>query len=331
MRARRWRRPRVVRRHPRARRRRTRGRAVRPAGPWRAARRRRGQHRVDLDEVAAAAQAEQPLDHQPQRQARAGGVDPPAALERHLAGHQRGVALRGVVAVGEDAVGGGVVAAALTRPGLRHPVGQSPRAGQREGPQQRGAVADAGQRLGVAEVRVDVHQADLAAPERARLGALEDRHRTAAVGHRAVEEPGPVRAEQVLLDHREVVARRPRGRARRTRPRAPTAGCRTSVRCGCRAGGPAARPRSRPRRGRRAGSRASRPSSSMTSRDRLARARRPARRRRRPGRERRRRRAGPWASASSACTWRTAVHVDARRRARSGSAGWSESFQSPWP
>ena len=53
---------------------------------------------------------------------------------------------------------------------------------------------------------MDVHEADLATPERARLGALEGGHRSAAVGHRAVEEPGSVRPQQVPLDRRQVVA-----------------------------------------------------------------------------------------------------------------------------
>ena len=60
--------------------------ARRPSPPGR-------QHRVDLDPVAAPPEAEQPLDHQPEGEAGAGGVDPPAALEGHLAGHQVGVAL----------------------------------------------------------------------------------------------------------------------------------------------------------------------------------------------------------------------------------------------
>ena len=59
------------------------------------------EHGIDLHEVAASAQTEQALDHQPQGESRTGGVDAPAALERHLAGRTARV----TYAVGPEGVG----------------------------------------------------------------------------------------------------------------------------------------------------------------------------------------------------------------------------------
>ena len=58
-------------------------------------------------------------------------------------------------------------------------------------------------RLAVAQVGVDIHEADLAPEERRRLGAPEDLLRPAVVGHRPVHQPHAVGKQQVLADEAE--------------------------------------------------------------------------------------------------------------------------------
>ena len=58
----------------------------------------------------------------------------------------------------------------------------------------RSAIADVRQRLRVAQMRVHVHEADLAAEEGRALGALEEALRAAVIGHRPVEEAHAVGA-----------------------------------------------------------------------------------------------------------------------------------------
>ena len=58
----------------------------------------------------------------------------------------------------------------------------------------RSRLPDVRQRLRVAQVRMHVHEPDLAAEEGRALGALEHALRAAVVGHRPIEQPHAVRA-----------------------------------------------------------------------------------------------------------------------------------------
>jgi hypothetical protein len=64
----------------------------------------------------------------------------------------------------------------------------------------------AGEGLGITQMGMGVHDPDLAAEEGAGLGPLEDLHGAAVISGRAVEEPGPVGADEVLVQHVKVLA-----------------------------------------------------------------------------------------------------------------------------
>ena len=65
----------------------------------------------------------------------------------------------------------------------------------------------ASQRFGIAKVGVRVHDPDLTTEEGARLGTLEDLHRTAVISGGTVEQSRPIGAEQVRIDDLQVFAR----------------------------------------------------------------------------------------------------------------------------
>ena len=67
------------------------------------------------------------------------------------------------------------------------------------------ATADHGQRFGVAQMGVGIHEPDLAAKEGRAFSALEQRHGAAAVAHGLVEQTRAVGPQQMLLDEREVM------------------------------------------------------------------------------------------------------------------------------
>ena len=67
-------------------------------------------------------------------------------------------------------------------------------------------LAHVRERLRVAQVRVHVHQSDLATEERRALGALEEAHRSAVIRHRLVEQPHAVRSAQVRVDELQMLA-----------------------------------------------------------------------------------------------------------------------------
>ena len=60
------------------------------------------------------------------------------------------------------------------------------------------------QRLRVAQVRVHVHEPDLAAEERRALGALEEALRPAVIRHRPIEQAHAVGTAQVRIDQLQV-------------------------------------------------------------------------------------------------------------------------------
>ncbi len=63
------------------------------------------------------------------------------------------------------------------------------------------------ERLRIAQMRVHVHQADLAAEVRRALRALEEPHRSAVIGHRLVEQAHAVGTAQVRVDQLQMLAR----------------------------------------------------------------------------------------------------------------------------
>src|SRR5438067_4445451 len=73
-------------------------------------------------------------------------------------------------------------------------------------PQAIGIAAD-GQRLGIAQVGVNIHEADLASEERRRFRAAEYDLRPAAIGDRPVHEPGAVGKVEMLADDSKVMPR----------------------------------------------------------------------------------------------------------------------------
>ncbi len=102
-----------------------------------------------------------------------------------------GVARRRLVAIGEDRVGAGIVAVRLSRARRRDDGREGDR---RRAPQRleaRVGIAEPSHRLGVPEVRVGVHEPDLAAEERAALRALEVMLRSAVIGGRASKSRAP--------------------------------------------------------------------------------------------------------------------------------------------
>ena len=92
----------------------------------------------------------------------------------------------------------------MSRVGVGHRVGQGHRADGEQRPVEALGVAQHRQRLGVAQVGVHVHDADLPAEEAGRFAALKMRHGPAAVNRRPIHEPRAVGGQQVLLDEREV-------------------------------------------------------------------------------------------------------------------------------
>ena len=76
--------------------------------------------------------------------------------------------------------------------------------GEHQRPEKPHAVAVTSERLGVAKMRMRVHQSDLAAEKGCGLGALKDLHRSAAIGGGPVKKARAVRANQTLIDQRQV-------------------------------------------------------------------------------------------------------------------------------
>ena len=215
-------------------------------------------------------------------------------------------------------------------PGAASRVGTTERNADRVGLTQRLEealrLAHVRQRLRVAQMRVRVHQADLAAEERRRLGALEQPLQAAVIGHRTIEQPHAIRAAQVAAAINRRCSRACSGRQQVLEDRVDH--CQRAV---ADAGGrhradaagsarPAAvenaRSRPAPRRpAADAGSRAARPGPALQ---------RLPPRRAADGAQRR---------ASVVSVWKCSVTVQALHRCSrsAGSAGCSESFQSPWP
>ena len=78
--------------------------------------------------------------------------------------------------------------------------------GQPQGIEEGFGLAQMGQHLGVAQVGMHVHHADLAAEEGAGLGALEQLLRPATVGQRAIKQAGTVGARQMRTDEGQMGA-----------------------------------------------------------------------------------------------------------------------------
>jgi hypothetical protein len=165
------------------------------------------EHRVENQCVGAPHDAEQALHHDPERDARSRGVHAPAAFDLDLAPTHLLPALRGDVAVGHDGVAGAEVRRRLAAPGVAGGVARVDRVDEVERGQQVGTAPQTRQRLGVPEVRVRVHRADLASEEARALGTLELHHRAAAVGGRPIEQVGAVGHDEVLGDEVGVRAR----------------------------------------------------------------------------------------------------------------------------
>jgi hypothetical protein len=86
-------------------------------------------------------------------------------------------------------------------------------------------VPDLCQRLREAQVRVHVHQADLAAEEGRAFGALEVALRAAVVIERPIEQARAVGAHQVLVDQAQVVLQLRRDRTGPRGSRGSSRGC----------------------------------------------------------------------------------------------------------
>src|SRR5438876_4176525 len=69
------------------------------------------------------------------------------------------------------------------------------------------AIAHDRQRLGIAQMGMNIHKADLAPEERRRFGTAEYELRPAAIGDRTVHEPGAVGKSETLADDPQMVLR----------------------------------------------------------------------------------------------------------------------------
>ncbi len=112
-----------------------------------------------------------------------------------------------LVAIGERRIGARVVAVRLAQCRRRHDRADADGIGLTERVEEPLRPSDVRQGLRVTQVRMHVHQADLAAEERRALGALENALRAAVIGHRPIEQAHAVRAAKLAPDELEVRAR----------------------------------------------------------------------------------------------------------------------------
>ena len=112
-----------------------------------------------------------------------------------------------LVAVGEGGVAAAEVGVALARRGVASRSVTVIGFDHLQRLPERIGLAEHRHRLAVAQVGVDVHEADLAPEERRRLGPPEELLRSAAVGDRPVHQPSAVGEEQVLRGSGEMVLR----------------------------------------------------------------------------------------------------------------------------
>ena len=187
---------------------------------------------------APQAQAEQVLAQEPHRDARAARIDAPAALDadrRPCA--PRSYSCRRLVAIRERRVRARVVAVRLAQPRVRHDIAQADRIGLAQRVEAAAPLAEVRQRLRVAQMRVHVHEADLAAEEGAALGALEVALQAALIGERPVEQARAVGRKQVRVESARgaagLLAREAGRRGSRGSSAAGCSACRVARSLGC--------------------------------------------------------------------------------------------------
>ena len=88
---------------------------------------------------------------------------------------------------------------------MREPVGDGDRVCHRKRLPERLGLAQRRQRLAIAQMRVHIHEADLAPEERRGFGTAEDFLRPAAIGDGPVHEPHAVGKEQMVADDGEMM------------------------------------------------------------------------------------------------------------------------------
>ena len=154
-----------------------------------------------------AADAERVAEQQVGVEAGAARVDPPAAVDRDRAGLDARPFGARLVAVGEGGVAAAEIGVALPRRGVRETLGDGDRVRHLQRLPQRIGLAQHRHRLAVAQMGVDIHEADLAPEERREFGAAEDPLRAAAIRHGPVHQPDAVGEQQMLADQAEVMLR----------------------------------------------------------------------------------------------------------------------------
>ena len=161
--------------------------------------------RLDNALAEAAADAEGAAEKQVRVEARSAGVDAPPAVGGDGAfPNALPLGVR-AVAVGEGRVAAAEVGVALAGGGVCHALGDGDRVHHLQRVPERVGLAQHRHGLAVAQVGVDVHQANLAPEERGQFSAPEGLLRTAPVGYRPVHQPHAVREEQMVADEAEMM------------------------------------------------------------------------------------------------------------------------------
>jgi hypothetical protein len=142
--------------------------------------------------------------HQAHGDARPARIDAPPPFQGDGAGLDHVVRCRRLRAIGERRIRAGVVTIRLPQRGWRHHQAEGDRVGLAQREEERLDIAIARHRLGITEVGVHGHEADLPAEKRAASSALEVVLRSAPVRRRTSEEPRVIGSEQGLLKRAHV-------------------------------------------------------------------------------------------------------------------------------
>src|SRR5262249_31366629 len=157
-------------------------------------------NRVDAEVGRFATESEETPDDEPERDAGAARIHAPAAIQRNRAVGDPPVFRARLVSIIESGIGAGVVAVRLPQGRAGHDRADADRTRLTQRAEESLGIANVRESLRVTQMRVGVHQSDLAPEERRALGALEEALRAAVVGQRAVEEAHAVRAAEVRFD-----------------------------------------------------------------------------------------------------------------------------------
>src|SRR5208283_5736525 len=134
-------------------------------------------------------------------------IDPPPAVDGDRASLDAFPLRARLIAVVEGGVAAAEIGVALSQRRMAQTVRDGDRIGDHERLPQRLRFAEVAHRLAIAEVRMRIHEPDLAAEERCRFGPAEGRLRAAVIGDWLLHQAGAVREQEMFADEGHATAR----------------------------------------------------------------------------------------------------------------------------